>query len=126
MIALFLFAAAESDPGWALLVCVAMMIALVVYTFRAPREILPASEKTRLAYLKERKEQVYENLRDLNFEFKAGKLPDTDYQQLRTSLENEAATLLAEIEQLESGEKNPLYTNVSGALRQSNSKGARS
>ena len=33
-------------------------------------------EKTRLAYLQERKEAVYENLRDLNFEHQAGKLPD--------------------------------------------------
>ncbi len=48
-------------------------------------------EKTRLAYLQERKEAVYENLRDLNFEHQAGKLPDQDYQSLKASLEEEAA-----------------------------------
>ena len=31
-------------------------------------------EKTRLDFLLERKEQLYENLRDLNFEFKAGEI----------------------------------------------------
>jgi hypothetical protein len=45
---------------------------------------------------------VYENLRDLNFEYKAGKVPDTDYQSMKNSLEDEAATLLAEISKLES------------------------
>ncbi len=121
-----LFAAAESDPAWALFVCAILAVALLVYTFSAPREIAHGTEKTRLSYLKERKEQVYENLRDLNFEHKAGKLPDADYQPLHASLESEAAGLLAEIEQLESGDKDSVYTNVSGAWTQSNPKGARS
>ncbi len=70
-------------------------------------EISPAGrieaspEKTRLLYLRERKEDVYENLRDLNFDFKAGKLPEKDYQSLRATLEDEAAALLAEIARLE-------------------------
>ena len=49
----------------------------------------------------ERKEQLYENLRDLNFEYKAGKYPDEDFEVQRTQLENEAAVLLAEIEHLQ-------------------------
>ena len=44
---------------------------------------------------------VYENLRDLNFEFKAGKFPDADYQSIKASLEEEAAAVLAEISHLE-------------------------
>ncbi len=57
----------------------------------------------RLAHriLRERKDAVYENLRDLNFEYKAGKVPDADYQSLKTSLQDEAARLLAEIARLE-------------------------
>jgi len=42
------------------------------------------------------------NLRDLNFEYKAGKVPDADYASLKTSLQDEAATILAEISRLES------------------------
>jgi hypothetical protein len=49
----------------------------------------------------ERKEQLYENLRDLNFEYRAGKYPDEDFQVQRAQLENEAALLLAEIEHLQ-------------------------
>jgi hypothetical protein len=54
-------------------------------------------------FLRERKEAVYENLRDLNFEFKAGKVPESDYQTMKGSLEEEAAAILAEISRLESG-----------------------
>ncbi len=115
-----LLATAESDPAWALFVCAILAVALLVYTFSAPREIARGTEKTRLSYLKERREQVYENLRDLNFEYKAGKLPEADYQPLHASLENEAAGVLAEIEQLESSEKESVYT------RPSDPKGARS
>ncbi len=48
-------------------------------------------------YLLERKEATYENLRDLNFEYKAGKLSEQDYAVQRASLEDEAAAILAEI-----------------------------
>lgn len=57
-------------------------------------------EKTRLDYLRERKEVVYDNLRDLNFEYRAGKYPEEDYLVQRSSLESEAATVLAEIDTL--------------------------
>ena len=71
------------------------------YVFFFPGEVYAGEEKTRLGYLRERKESVYENLRDLNFEYKAGKVPDTDYQSMRSSLEEEAAAIMAEIARLE-------------------------
>ena len=52
-------------------------------------------------YLLERKEQLYENLRDLNFEYRAGKYPEEDFVTQRTQLENEAALLMAEIDHLQ-------------------------
>jgi hypothetical protein len=58
-------------------------------------------DKSRLTFLEERKQVVYENLRDLNFDYKAGKLPLEDYDSLRTSLEAEAAEILAEMAALE-------------------------
>jgi hypothetical protein len=67
-----------------------------------PDSLTAAPEQTRVSFLRERKEAVYENLRDLNFEYKAGKVPDQDYLNLKTSLEAEAAGILAEIAQLES------------------------
>jgi hypothetical protein len=82
--------------------CVLMTAALCFYIFSLPSQVEAGEEKTRLTFLRERKETVYENLRDLNFEFKAGKLPEADYEGMRASLEDEAAALLGEIEALES------------------------
>ena len=84
-----------------LLICAAITLLTLVYVFHLPGELHLGPEKTRAAYLRERKDAVYENLRDLNFEYNAGKLPDADYQSLKASLEDEAAMLLAEIDRLE-------------------------
>jgi hypothetical protein len=59
------------------------------------------ADKTRVDYLRERKDSIYENLRDLNFEYLAGKYPEADYIDQRNSLESEAATVVAEMETLE-------------------------
>lgn len=73
---------------------------LLLYVF-SPARADAGQDKSRLAYLQERKDAVYENLRDLNFEHKAGKLSEADFESLRNSLESEAASILAEIERLE-------------------------
>ncbi len=78
-----------------------LLFALVVYTFWPENVFASQKEKTRLDFLLERKEQLYENLRDLNFEYRAGKYPDEDFQVQRAQLENETAQLLAEIELLQ-------------------------
>ena len=85
------------------LVCALLTAAGLFYVFSVPDQLTAGPEKTRAAFLRERKEAVYENLRDLNFEFKAGKIPETDYQAMKDSLEEEAAAILAEIAVLESG-----------------------
>jgi hypothetical protein len=85
------------------LICVVLTLGTLFYVFYLPEVVQSGAEKTRAAYLRERKEAVYENLRDLNFEYKAGKVPDADYQSMKTSLEEEAASILAEIARLESG-----------------------
>lgn len=81
--------------------CVLFTIAVLFFIFYLPDRLYLGPEKTRASYLRERKDAVYENLRDLNFEYRAGKVPDADYQSLKISLQDEAATLLAEIARLE-------------------------
>jgi len=78
-----------------------MLFALMLYTFWPENAFASQREKSRLDYLLERKEQLYENLRDLNFEYRAGKYPEEDFQAQRALLEHETATLLAEIELLQ-------------------------
>ena len=82
-------------------VCSVVTAVALYYVFFYPGEVYAGEEKTRLGYLRERKEAVYENLRDLNFEYKAGKVPEVDYQSMRASLEEEAAAIMAEIARLE-------------------------
>src|SRR6476646_6159338 len=78
-----------------------MAAALLIYTFWPENVFASQRQKTRLDYLEERKEQLYENLRDLNFEYRAGKYPEEDFLVQRALLENETAKLLAEIEHLQ-------------------------
>jgi hypothetical protein len=77
-----------------------LLLACGAYIFWPQRRLAAAPEKTRLDYLRERKEVIYENLRDLNFEYRAGKYPEADYATQRDSLEGEAASVLAEMESL--------------------------
>jgi hypothetical protein len=81
--------------------CLLLAAASLFYIFYLPGKLFLGPEKTRAGYLRERRDAVYENLRDLNFEYRAGKVPDVDYQSLKSSLEDEAATILAEIARLE-------------------------
>lgn len=71
------------------------------FIFWPERNPFVQADKTRLDSLLERKEAVYENLRDLNFEYLAGKYPEQDYSEQRAALETEAATLLNEMETLQ-------------------------
>ena len=82
--------------------CVLVTAAAFFYVFSVPDAVTAGPVKTRLNYLRERKEVVYENLRDLNFEFKSGKFTEADYDGMRLGMEAEAARILAEIDTLES------------------------
>jgi hypothetical protein len=79
---------------------VVLTLALFAYIFWPERNPLVQASKTRLDYLRERKEAIYENLRDLNFEYLAGKYPEQDYAEQRASLEDEAARVISEMELL--------------------------
>jgi hypothetical protein len=97
------------------LVCMLVTVAVLVYVFYLPGELHLGPEKTRLTYLRERKDVIYENLRDLNFEYRAGKFPDADYQSMKISLEEEAAGVLAEMARLEEAAPAAATRNRKGA-----------
>jgi rRNA maturation endonuclease Nob1 len=50
--------------------------------------------------LDERKNAIYENLRDLQFEYRVGKLSDEDYQKAKGNLQGELAQVMSQIDQL--------------------------
>jgi len=80
-----------------------ILLTLVVFAFIFWPDKHPflQRDKTRADYLRERKDAIYDNLRDLNFEYLAGKHPEPDYAEQRAALEDEAATVVAELERLE-------------------------
>jgi hypothetical protein len=84
-----------------LVASVLLAIAVFVYTFWPDNSFASQPQKTRLDYLLERQEQLAENLRDLVFEFNAGKYPEEDFQAQRSRLEAETAQLVSEIQLLQ-------------------------
>ena len=83
-----------------LLACLLLTLGVFAFMFWPERNPFVQADKTRLDYLRERKEVIYENLRDLNFEYLAGKYPEADYDDQRRGLEDEAAQVIAEMERL--------------------------
>jgi hypothetical protein len=81
---------------------VVLSLACIAFMFWPERNPFVQADKTRVDGLIERRESIYANLRDLNFEYLAGKYPEEDYQEQRGILEGEAATVLAEMTRLES------------------------
>ena len=83
-----------------ILAILVLLVGAIAYIFWPQRNTIAEVEKTRLDYLRERREVIYDNLRDLQFEFRAGKYPEADFLIQRNSLENEAAAVLAEMDTL--------------------------
>src|SRR5450756_1424157 len=83
-----------------ILAAAVLTLAIFAYMFWPQRNPFVQADKTRVDYLRERKDVIYENLRDLNFEFQAGKYPEADYEEQRGGLEDEAALVIAEMESL--------------------------
>jgi len=102
-----------------IVLCALFTLILFFYVFYTEEDVPVGEEKTRLGYLYERKDVIYDNLRDLNFEYKAGKFPDSDFEAMRSTLEAEAAQVLGEIDQLEN-------ERAVAALSSTSRKGARS
>src|SRR5579864_1477662 len=88
-----------------LLAAAVLLIAVtVLFTFSIRDKDMPAPEPlSPTRHLDERRAAIYENLRDLQFEYRVGKLSDADYQQTKVGLQKELAGVLAEIERVNSG-----------------------
>jgi hypothetical protein len=75
-----------------------------------------APHRTKLDQLMERRDAIYENLRDLRFEFRAGKFSEQDYEEIKQSLEVEAARVLSEMDHLTGGAPTPATRQASTRL----------
>ncbi len=79
---------------------VAFVTAPLLATEKAGEGTLPV-DVTPLADLKRRRLVVYDNLQDLEFEYKAGKIAREDYETLRENYMAEAAQLMVASQQEE-------------------------
>lgn len=76
-------------------------VAVLVFILSVRTKDLPAPEPVSpFQHLDERKAAIYENLRDLQFEYRVGKLSDQDYQQTKLDLQRELAGVMAEIDRV--------------------------
>ena len=80
---------------------VLVVAATTLFTLFVRAKDIPAPDPVSpTQHLDERKTAIYENLRDLQFEYRVGKLSDADYQQTKLALQKELAGVLAEIDKV--------------------------
>jgi hypothetical protein len=87
-----------------LLACAGLAAATLGFIFWIePDPADSAPHRSHLDQLIDRRDAIYESLRDLKFEYRAGKFAEPDYEQMRDALEQEAAHVLAEMETVTGG-----------------------
>jgi hypothetical protein len=90
-----------SADGAVLGACLALAMATVLFIFYIQPDASDiAPHRTKLDQLMEQRDTIYDNLRDLRFEFRSGKYSQGDYEAMKTGLENDAAMVLAQIDQV--------------------------
>jgi hypothetical protein len=92
---------------------IASVLAVAVIAFILvvrPKDLPPPEPEDPFAHLDERKAAIYENLRDLQFEYRVGKLSETDYQKTKQDLQRELAAVLAEVDRVRAELASPVST----------------
>ena len=76
-----------------------LIVGAIIFTLFIRNKDLPAAEpESPVAHLDERKARIYEGLRDLQFEYRVGKLSEADYQQTKLGLQKELARVMGDID----------------------------
>lgn len=120
MLPLLLMTILAAPADWAIIgACLGLAAAVFLFIFYIQPDASDlAPHRTKLDQLLERRDTLYDNLRDLKFEYRAGKYSEGDYETMKSSLENEAAVVLTEIEQVtESQVRRPRPTRTAAAER---------
>jgi hypothetical protein len=92
-------AAIPSDLLAMLAACFGLLAATVLFIFYIQPDASDlAPHRSRLDQLMERRDTIYDNLRDLRFEFRSGKYAEGDYEAMKASLEMELAGVLADVD----------------------------
>ena len=88
--------------------CTLLAVASLYFIFNVRLDESDSTpHRTKLDQLMERRDAIYENLRDLRFEYRAGKFSEADFEETKHTLEVEAAKVLAEMDELTGGTPTP-------------------
>ncbi len=89
--------------------CFALAAATLLFIFYIQPDASDlAPHRSKLDQLMERRDTIYDNLRDMRFEYRAGKYSEADFEAMKNAMETEAGLVLAEIDQVtEAGVKRP-------------------
>jgi hypothetical protein len=91
----------SSADGAVLGACLALGIATLLFIFYIQPDASDlAPHRSKLDQLMERRDTIYDNLRDLRFEYRSGKYSEGDFESMKTALENDAALVLTEIDRV--------------------------
>jgi hypothetical protein len=110
--------------------CVALVVLAGFFVltplFREPKRNLDIEllTETEPDHLLNRKAVVDGNLKELEFEYKMGRLSDADFQQLGAAYKNEAASILQRVDRLDAPENPDETIEKDIALRKSTLYGA--
>ena len=82
-----------------ILAAVLLTVGAIAYTLLVREKDVPKPEAaTGFEHLEQRRARIYDNLRDLQFEYRVGKLSDADYQTTKQTLQGELAMVMAELD----------------------------
>ena len=84
-----------------MIIAITCLVAIAAITFILvvrPKDLPEPEFESPFQHLDERKAAIYDNLRDLQFEYRVGKLSDEDYHNTKKDLQKELAAVLAEID----------------------------
>lgn len=99
--------------------CALLGAATFFFIFYIRPGVGDSQHRTKLDQLMERRDAIYENLRDLRFEFRAGKYSEHDYEEIKQLLEVEAARVLAEMDELSGAAPTPATRQAAAERRRS-------
>jgi hypothetical protein len=91
-----------------MIIAITCLVAIAVIAFILgvrPKDLPKPEPESPFAHLDERKAAIYENLRDLQFEYRLGKLSDQDYQTTKKDLQKELAQVMVEVDRLKGGDQ---------------------
>jgi hypothetical protein len=104
------------------LICGMLAVAAIGFTLWVREKDIPPApvENPELGHLQTRRTVLYENLKDLQFEYHQGKLSEQDYQSLKQGFLQDLAGVMDSIERLEPrrGKSERPSAKSSAALRE--------